>query len=152
MVSCSCFSPRKIHDLDTELEQLYPTYRSIYIIGDLNIWHKKWLHYSPQNTVEGETLLQICYKYNLREIVRQPTRGPNLLDLVLTNSPALSSTRVIPAIADHSGVLTHIHLPTPSTTALHREVWCFKKANWNAICDRLSHVNWKEILGTRDDL
>jgi len=55
------------------------------IVGDLNVHHKKWLRHSSGNTAEGEQRMHVCSDLGLRQIVRDPTRGPHLLDMVLTD-------------------------------------------------------------------
>ena len=115
--------------LDEELDRLSEGCFATYVLGDLNVWHKKWLRFSPTNTAEGELLHQTCKKHSLKEVVRQPTRGENLLDLVLTSLPEKTTTRLLPAVADHKGVLTTVSVPTPAETTVTRTVWLYKKAS-----------------------
>ena len=86
---------------DGELERLAVGMAGSLVVGDLNIWHKKWLKHSPANTLEGERLHIICKDHSLKQLVTEPTRGPNLLDLVLSSLGAAASASVVPDIADH---------------------------------------------------
>ena len=72
-----------IESLDTELELLSVGMIGSLVVGDVNIWHKKWLKHSPADTLEGERLHNICKVHGLKQLVSEPTRGPNLLDLAL---------------------------------------------------------------------
>ena len=83
------------------------------ILGDLNVHHRKWLRYSTGNTQEGEVLMQTCLELGLRQIVREPTRGANLLDLVLTDLDGLVKTKVLGSLDDHRSVLLELRLATP---------------------------------------
>ena len=132
--------------LDGELEKLSSGHFATYLVGDLNVWHKKWLRFSPKNTSEGELLMHICSKYGLVETVRQPTRGDNLLDLVLTNAPQDTATKVTPKLADHQGVLATVIVPCPTEYTASREVWCYKKASWKALRAELKTTCWNEVL------
>ena len=116
------------------------------MVGDLNVWHKKWLKHSPSNTAEGEQLQQVCHTYSLVETVRKPTREGNLLDLVLTNFASNTTTTLLPKLADHCGVLARVEVPTPQETVVTREVWCYKRAKWNLLKEKLQKTDWAEVL------
>ena len=58
----------------------------------------------------------------MKQLVTEPTRGPNLLDLVLSSLGAAASASVVPAIADHKGILVNV-----------RSVWDYKKADWDGL-------------------
>ena len=67
------------------------------VVGDINIWHKKWLKHSPADTLEGERLHSICKVHGLKQLVSEPTRGLNLLDfgneLVERSGEGIGGTR-----------------------------------------------------------
>ena len=54
---------------------LLPGCIGAYIVGDMNIWHKRWLKHSPKNTVEGQVLHDTCQKFGLKEMVQQQLRS-----------------------------------------------------------------------------
>ena len=102
-----------IETLDTELELLSIGMIGCLVVGDINIWHKKWLTHSPADTTEGERLHNICKIQCLKRLVAEPTRGQNLLDLALCSLSGAVSASAVPAIADNKGVLVCINLPAP---------------------------------------
>ena len=56
------------------------------IIGDINVHCASWLKYSSQgNTPEGELLRETCNFLGIKQIVKEPTREKNLLDLIPTD-------------------------------------------------------------------
>ena len=55
------------------------------LIGDFNVHRERWLTYSNTTQPEGRKLYSWCWAYSFEERVRKPTRGPHLLDLVLTD-------------------------------------------------------------------
>ena len=59
---------------ESELAKLTPGNFATYVVGDLNVWHKKWLKHSPANTREGEQLQQVCQTHSLKKTVKKPTR------------------------------------------------------------------------------
>ena len=59
----------------------------------------------------------------------KPTRGPHLLDLVLSDFASGIRCRVVPGIHgnDHDGVLTTVDLDIPAAHPVERVVYDFKK-------------------------
>ena len=45
-----------------------------FIVGDLNIHHKKWLRFSNANTEIGEELHDFCKEHAMIQMVDGPTR------------------------------------------------------------------------------
>ena len=119
-----------IDSFGTELIKLREGFAGTLVIGDLNIWHKKWLKHSPADTLDGERLHAICKEHSLKQLVTESTRGPNLLALVLASISGLISVSVHPGIADHKCVMTSIDLPVPHGEVAERFVWDFKHADW----------------------
>ena len=70
------------------------------IVGDMNVWHKYWLKHLLADTVDGANLHQICKLHGLKQLVTEPTRGVNLLDLALSSVPASCSVKVLSVISD----------------------------------------------------
>ena len=46
--------------LDVELERLSEGMVGMLCVGDINIWHKKWVKHSPTDILAGERLHLIC--------------------------------------------------------------------------------------------
>jgi hypothetical protein len=63
------------------------------IVGDLNVHQRKWLRHSVRNSLEGALLQDTCNTLGLSQLVRDPTREDNLLDLVLSNNPLAAMVR-----------------------------------------------------------
>ena len=108
----------------------------------MNVHQKKWQKFSSGgNTIEGETLQTTCEELGLKQLVREPTRGSNLLDLVLTDIPD-ATCQVLPAIADHRVVQTQLSLQVPVSAPTRREVWSFAKADWQGLEKELGELDW----------
>ena len=45
-----------LHTLATELDELAPQHTGLFLTGDFNIHHRKWLRFSNSNTPQGELL------------------------------------------------------------------------------------------------
>lgn len=100
-----------------------------FVLGDLNVHSIRWLTYSARESAESRLLHDISDQLVMRQIVREPTRGKYLLDLVLTDVPDCTA-RPCAAVADHKGVLTQVTFKIPETATHQREVWHFGDADW----------------------
>jgi hypothetical protein len=85
-----------------------------------------------------------CLQHGFRQLVKEPTRGPNLLDLLMTDIDDVKC-RVLPAIADHSGILASLKLRVPRTVIIQRKVWTFGKADWDGLRYKIRSTSWNCI-------
>ena len=116
------------------------------LVGDCNVHHARWLRHSTGTTPEGKALYYFCTAHGLEERVRKPTRGENLLDLVLTDLHGEVQCTVQPKLADHQAVLVNVQLNLPKTVTVQREYWLFNKADWTALQRDLEAVDWDQVL------
>ena len=124
---------RDISSFHNELSRLSMDMFGTLVIGDMNVWHKSWLKHSPADTADGENLHRICKTNSLKQLVTEPTRGANLLDLALSSVPASSSAKVLSAISEHSSVLLRLDVPMPRINTLDRTVWDLARADWKSL-------------------
>ena len=111
------------------------------LVGDLNVHHIRWLRHSTRNSAEGELLRDFCDRVGLRQIVREPTRNGNLLDLALTDLDEVRC-KVIAKVADHSGLALALPIPAPRVEIQCRLVWQFREADWDGLNNALSSQDW----------
>ena len=151
---CSWYRPpvqgevESIATFGKELDSLRNQALGTVLVGDLNLHSQRWLHYSSRNSVEGETMRKLCLELGLRQIVREPTRGYYLLDLVVTDIES-ANVAVSAKVADHSIVTTRLNLALPQTVAHKREVWSYSKADWDRLKTELHVTDWS-FLACRD--
>lgn len=73
----------------------------------------------------------MCSFFSLHQLVLQPTRANNVLDLLLTDLPSEDqNTLAVPGISDHSAVLCELnlrHVKVVNSGA--RRIYSYKKAN-----------------------
>ena len=117
------------------------------VLGDLNVHQTQWLRHSLRNSPEGKALETFCTDNGFRQRVHEPTRGDNLLDLVLTDLANVECT-VLPRIADHSVVTATLHLNVPKHQEHRREVWRFAKADWERLQSELDAQDWEQLRHT----
>ena len=79
--------------------------------GDFNLPDIEWRNgsikpYPQYARCISEKMLDIVDDYNLTQMVHEPTRLENTLDLVFTTHPDLiENTYVVPGMSDHSAVI-----------------------------------------------
>ncbi len=140
----------EITSFDDELTRLSVDTIGALVVGDMNIWQKSWLKHSPTNTADGERLHQVCKAHSLKQLVSEPTRGRNLLDLALSSIPASASADVLETISDHASVLVRVDIPMPGVDVLERVVWDFAHADWESLLASFENLVWDDVLRYND--
>lgn len=145
-----CYRPPRtdtdfIEKLSCVLNTLTTKYINAQILffGDFNFPHINWNSNPPSSLSKADNdFLDLCFNFNLSQLVLQPTRvahgSASVLDLILTNSPnSLSSMSYLREISDHK--IIHAVF---SFTLLKRESWrktirLYGKGNYDAINNEL---------------
>ena len=140
-----------ISDLYSEISEYFTQVSGVLLIGDLNIHHQRWLHFSNANTHIGSQLKTFCDFHGMHQLVHEPTRGEYLLDLVLTDVVG-ATVKILPSIADHKGVLVQLPMSAINEIEISRTVWDLKKANWQEIENEIVQFDWQLLgRGTAED-
>ena len=129
-----------IYNFRDEFDNHRPSSVGAIIIGDLNIHQQSWLRFSDGDTPAGRLLQEMCMTRGMRQLVKQPTRYENLLDLVITDIPS-ATVEVGAKIRDHNCVKAGLNLTVQQSFKLKREVWDYRKANWGRMRDMLEDTN-----------
>ena len=70
--------------------------------------------------------------YSLTELIKEPTRGENTLELVITNNPTkVVQAKVIPGISDHDCPLVEFSISPKRQTQKPRNIPLYKQAKWD---------------------
>jgi hypothetical protein len=110
----------------------------------MNVHNVSWLKYSSHESSEGKLLQATCQELGLKQLVKEPTREGNLLDLALSDVPGATAI-VSPSIADHNIVETSLKFKVPEHHEVKREVWQFAKADWDRLRDELAETPWSRM-------
>ena len=132
------------------------TSRPIFICGDFNVPHINWQTLSPTfKSPVADTLCRVVCDNFLSQVVHQCTRDDHILDLLLTNNPALiSSVDVIDSLpgCDHDAIQFTLLVSLPKQSATHRRLYNYKAINVNELNEVLFHVPWNVIDYHHDDI
>ena len=113
--------------------------------------NRSWLRFSRRDSAEGNVLEAVCVEHGLRQLVTKPTRGPYLLDLVLTDLLAGVRCEVVKGIScnDHDGVMTLVNLEIAVSQPVERTVCDFRKADWSGFKPKLLAIEFSAFQERR---
>ena len=87
----------------------------------------------------------------LTQCVMEPTRQQRTLDLILTTDPmkitSLNVTSPFTTSCDHNSITFELYVPASAHKKSNKTVkYNFRKANFEAICNYLSKIDWLALL------
>jgi len=84
-------------------------------------------------------MLDLIHQHSFSQFTDKPTRGNNILDLVLsTIHDSVSKNQVVEGICDHSVVITDLNLKVKPTRKVKRKIYIYKKADSESLKDEIS--------------
>ena len=138
----------------------------IQMTGDLNFpfinWQTKVITKGLRsNTASAENLFNFIDTHMMSQLVTEPTReDKSILDLVLTNNPQAIHSIIVEKVnyTDHDIVWTNLLYSKLSKVAVSPEALPdspldninLNRADWDAVRNELSHINWAEYLKDRN--
>lgn len=116
-----------------------PRSSHIWVLGDFNLPHIDWEseQISPNCPCRSayESYINTLHDFGLEQVVKDPTRGTNILDLSLTNRPSLvHSTRMLPLLGkgDHDIVHHELKISLGRKAQKQRHTPLYKKTDWDS--------------------
>ena len=123
------------------LEMVSKEKGDIWVLGDLNYpkldWDKDDVPYIKAgcaHTKLYDSFIETMSDFNFSQMVREPTRQGNILDLFLTtNHTLVNSVKIIPGLSDHDIVEGVVDTKPASTNKAPRKVHLYRKADWDSL-------------------
>jgi len=136
-----------VEQLNLSLEKLENSVRNpqIWLSGDFNAPHIDWsiplvTPGSPHCSTQ-QLLVDVVQDHGLTQVINEPTRLANILDLFLTNSPEqIQDITIIPGLSDHEAVVIEANVKPPLHRQPSRKIPLYNKANWQAIKADIQHL------------
>ncbi|KAI8486099.1 hypothetical protein Bbelb_361990 [Branchiostoma belcheri] len=125
------------------------------IIGDFNAKNSNWL---ASNTTDnpGRQLENLFLNHGLEQVLHEPTRGGNLLDLIATSHPAKCyQTGTLAPLGDSDHLITATALTIQASQySGKRLVWLYDKADIEALHQDIATAPWdiNLIFDSMDDI
>ncbi|KAJ8020472.1 RNA-directed DNA polymerase from mobile element jockey [Holothuria leucospilota] len=133
--------------LDLSLSKI-PKNAAVWLLGDFNLpsvdWDTMSFKTGGSYPAISNLMIDIANDFNLHQIVKEPTRESNILDLCFTNSPArVDSVHVDSGISDHDVVIVNALFKPKVFRPPKRKVFLYHKANFSNIDDDMEELNSK---------
>jgi len=123
-----------------ELDNIISSSHESILMGDFNLPDINWrtLEAEPR----GSRFIRLVRDNNLKQYVNEPTRGANILDLVLsTEEQLVDLVTVKEKIGDHNTVEFHI-TANRTTRESARYNYNFRRANFNGLKDEIRNIDF----------
>ncbi len=137
---------QSMEDLYDELDEFGGHTIFTIVMGDMNAHEASWLRFSDGTSEEGRALHTFSNITGLEEKVGEPTRGDNLLELVLSDLAGDLKCAVKPGVSDHDAVLGSVKFGMPLEHTVERELFDYKSAPWQDINTELKSRDWDTDL------
>ena len=143
------------NEADSYYTTLSKRYKSLTIIGDLNLSSIKDWDLPCSNIGRHTDFLELLNRLGMTSLINSPThRSGGVLDLILTNSPSLFSQinieRDMLVKSDHSSIQCTVNLGVKKKFPAKIKKYTYKKANWEQINKELNACNWNSLFAGLD--
>lgn len=125
--------------------------KDLIILGDFNC---DMLSSSPNK------MKNIALSYNLKQLIDEPTHftehSCSTIDLILVTKPenviysGVSSPFISDLIRYHCPIVAVLKYRKVMQKSFKRHIWLYDKGNYSVFRNKLSHVNWDEILASNN--
>lgn len=105
----------------------------VYLFGDFNFPLIDWKNLSSACRTSME-FISLALDFNLFQMITQPTRGTNILDLVFTNAPETVSEIVcLDGFSDHKLLQLTLNIPLQFTGVSNKTIRDYNRGDYNKI-------------------
>ena len=122
--------------------------QSVVLLGDFNVHHMEWL--GSHTTDAAGCRTEMCNTLGLTQVVKEPTREDQTLDLVMIDRDATCKTFPRLGTSDHNPVLIKLNCASTQGQTYQRKVWQYDKAYFREIRGFLASTDWSKALHTED--
>ncbi|KAF2349954.1 Endonuclease/exonuclease/phosphatase [Trinorchestia longiramus] len=137
--TCTAIEDDEFYDC---LDIILSTPHETLIMGDFNLPHINWT--SRQSQAPGSKLIDLMNNHSLQQHVNEPTRGNNILDLVMTTTDlSINGLEVTDKIGDHKMIDFSLEVQDPNTRTQHKQVLDYKRANFELMKEELGSYNYE---------
>lgn len=155
---CSCYrpldsDPRWVYLFNIFLDQVCDQFENMVICGDINLPNISWDSVDSASGANELPFIEALYEHFLTQINNSPTRGNNILDLVIKSAPEHTKvTEVLPpdkagVFTDHCVVLFEYNSFVNAPSHPHKFVYDYANGDFEGLCDALSAINLSSTVG-----
>lgn len=149
MVFCCCYRPPNscttfcddLHDVLNNIVTKFPR-TPLFLLGDFNFPKINWSTTSPvvcDSSCETKAFVKLCTDFNFSQLISEPTRSANTLDLVLTTAPDLvHELTFLPGLSDHCFIHFVLNEKVKRPVTQPKQIRDYSKGNFTAINQELA--------------
>ena len=147
---CTQKAVGSVDSLVTQLQNLITTQSHNIVVGDFNCPLIDWTNFTAPSDNIQDALLDFTVGNGLEQLVSSPTRGDNILDLVLSTEPTSIAQLEVScpfSNSDHCQINFDIQVNFESeqdTAHVNKLDW--QSADYSGMSAQLSSVDWQTIL------
>ena len=121
---------------------------AILIGGDLNLpdvdWNSNSINGNQYLKAINQCTIDMVNECHLKQIVNEPTRGDNILDVFMTNRPSLvNKCATIPGVGDHDAVHIQTDTRAKRVKPIRRKIVLWNKTDTDSLKNAASEINDK---------
>lgn len=133
---------KPLEDLQAVLQEL--SLNELILLSDFNLPETDWLNNRVLRQSDIYTLMMDFVQDNfLTQLVNEPTRESNILNLVLTTSPDLVNDLVVgESFSDHNSISFLLSGIPYLQRKSQKLLYCYGKVDWHHLRSLLSYIPW----------
>ena len=160
---CSCYRPPNaeknwMESFEKYLNDVCTRHSKIVLAGDFNLPRACWNSHENSKRANERTFIRILDDYFLEQINNFPTRGDNILDLVITSIP--NKVNVCEMLrpsesemsTDHNAIIFDLKTECIPLSRATRTVFDYGRADFDGLCERLQTLNLDQKISDDDDI
>ena len=164
LLICSCYRPPDadqtwMDKFESFLQDVCTHHPKIVLAGDFNLPHVCWNSQELTTGTNENTFISILRDFFLEQVNTTPTRGNNILDLVITSTPErIHISEVLKPtdseiLTDHSAIIFDISLMSNPVPKIKRTVFDYHRADFDGLRSHLhSSLNLTETISMDGDI
>ena len=132
-------------DLQTALDSVLSTPNAdLLLLGDFNMPEINWETNCASRSSDHTTLLcEIIHNNFLTQLVKDPTREENILDLAFVSSPDLVHDLTVgQPFSDHNSINLLLSRSSYGDRRSEKSAYSFRKADWEHLRNLLNYTPW----------
>ncbi|KAF2357571.1 Endonuclease/exonuclease/phosphatase [Trinorchestia longiramus] len=139
----------EVEEFYNRLDIILSTPHETLIMGDFNLPHINWT--TRQSQAPGSKVIDLMNTNSLQQHVNEPTRGNNILDLVMTTTDlSINGLEVTDKIGDHQMIDFSLEVQDPNTRTQHKQVLDYKRVNFELMKEELGSYNHEVLMNNKN--
>ena len=162
-VICCCYRPPNadqswLEKFNSFLADVSSRYINVIICGDFNFPKLHWQH--PSATSSGDDIMftEQLNDFFLTQVNTLPTRGNNILDLIINSLPDqienISKLKPMDSglFTDHDTILFNLKTSIKAAPKLNRTVFDYRRGNMDGLRSALAMTDFSKIIDSGEDI